>query len=364
MAEPAGIAGVVSDPIPAAIIIVAHNGKDVLGECLTSVFASNESPLEIKVIVVDNASTDGSADFVTAQFPTVDLIRCTKNIGFAGGNNIGWEHIQIHYPHVRYIGLLNQDTVVHRGWLSALAVYMENHPVIGAVQAKVMLHPAIDRINTAGNVSHFLAFGFTTACGQPDRGQFNQEKKLGLVSGAAMAVRADAVSRLGLFDADFFGYLEDADLSWKLRQLGYELAYVPDSVVFHKYSFKHDWRHYFLLERNRWLLLGTYYKTPTLLLLLPAMTIMEIGQVYFAWRKGVLRQKLRAWGFFLNRGNQLRLARRRRAAQRRRLIGDRKFIAPFIARVEASELNGPLMRGLANPLFSAYWAFARRLICW
>ena len=364
MAAPAGTSGAVSEPIPAAIVIVAHNGRQVLGECLNSVLSSNESPFDMKIIVVDNGSTDGSPDFVATQFPTVDLVRCTKNLGFAGGNNIGWEHIQIHYPSVRYIGLLNQDTVVQSGWLSALAMYMEDHPVIGAAQAKVMLHPQTDHFNTAGNVSHFLAFGFTTACGQPDRGQFNQERKLGLVSGAAMAVRADAVSRLGLFDADFFGYLEDADLSWKLRQLGYELAYVPDSVVYHKWHFKHDWRHYFLLERNRWFLLGTYYKTPTLLLLLPAMTIMEIGQIYFAWRKGVLREKIRAWSFFLDRGNQLRLARRRRAAQQRRLIGDRRFIAPFIAKVDASELKGPLMRGLANPLFSIYWAAARRLICW
>ncbi|HUB26203.1 MAG TPA: glycosyltransferase family 2 protein [Tepidisphaeraceae bacterium] len=350
--------------IQCAVLIVSHNGRDVLGDCLASVLASDESPYHLRVVVVDNASADGSAELVAREFPNVDLIRCRANLGFAGGNNVGWEHIRRAYPRVRYVGLLNQDTVVRSGWMATLARFMDARPIVGSAQAKVLLHPQTDLFNTAGNVSHFLAFGFTTACGEPDRGQYNCDRSLGLVSGAAMAVRADAISRAGLFDSDFFSYLEDADLSWKLRQLGYELAYVPQSVVFHKYQFKRDWRHYFLLERNRWLLLGTYYKTATLVLLLPAAVLMEFGQIYFAWRNGLLPQKFRAWSFFLNRRNQVRLARRRRAAQQRRLIGDRSFIAPFVATVESNELRGPVLRRLANPFFGAYWAAARSLICW
>jgi GT2 family glycosyltransferase len=265
---------------------------------------------------------------------------------------------------VQYIALLNQDTVVQTGWLAALVAHLEKRPTVACAQAKVMLHPRVDCMNTAGNVSHFLGFGFTTACGERDQGQFQQPRSLGLASGAAMIIRTDAIERAGLFDDVFFAYLEDADLSWKLRQLGYDLAYVPRSVVYHKYSFKRDWRHYFLLERNRWLLLGTYYKTPTLLLLLPALAAMEGGQLYFAWRAGVWKEKLRAYAYFMKRANLLRLARRRQAAQRRRRISDRRFIEPFVSTVEFTELTSPLLRRLANPCLSAYWAVARRLIYW
>jgi GT2 family glycosyltransferase len=347
-----------------AVLIVCHNGLEYLTDCLNSVLGSDDGPLNVRCVVVDNASSDGSAEWVAGRFPGVELIRRRENLGFAGGNNVGWEHIHRRYPNVQYIALLNQDTVVRSGWLAALVAHLEKRPTVACAQSKVMLHPRVDCLNTAGNVSHFLGFGFTTACGERDCGQFQQHRSLGLASGAAMIVRADAIERAGLFDDVFFAYLEDADLSWKLRQLGYDLAYVPRSVVFHKYNFKRDWRHYFLLERNRWLLLGTYYKTATLLLLLPALAAMEAGQLYFAWRAGVWKEKLRAYGYFMRRSNLLLLARRRQAAQRRRRVSDRRFTEPFVSRVEFTELTSPLLRRLANPCLAAYWAIARRLIYW
>jgi GT2 family glycosyltransferase len=347
-----------------AILVVCYNGRAFLHDCLTSLLASNEAPFSLRIVVLDNASTDGSADFVAQNFPAVDLIRLQSNLGFAGGNNAGWEWIRDHYPKTRYLALLNQDTIVHSGWAEELARYLETHPIAGAGQAKLMLHPQTDRFNTAGNVSHFLGFGFTTACGDRDTGQFAKRRRLGLASGAAMMIRADAIDRVGLFDPAFFAYLEDADLSWKLRQLGYELAFIPTSVVEHKYQFKSDWSHYFLLERNRWLLLGTYYKTATLLLLLPALAAMEAGQIYFSWRAGVLREKLRAYGYFFNRKNLRHLLERRKHAQRRRIVGDRQFTHPFVGSADFSELSSPLLRRVANPLFSAYWTMARRLMLW
>lgn len=347
-----------------AVLIVCHNGREYLWDSLESVLASDDSPLRVRVVVVDNNSHDGSADWVARNYPNVDLIRSPENRGFAGGNNIGWEFIRRRYPRVRYVALLNQDTIVQSGWLAESALYLEKRPTVACAQSKVMLHPQTDRFNTAGNVSHFLGFGFTTACGDVDSGQFQDDRRLGLASGAAMMVATTAVEQAGLFDDTFFAYLEDADLSWKFRQLGYELAYVPRSVVYHKYQFKNDWRHYYLLERNRWLLLGTYYKTATLLLLFPALALMEAGQIYFAWRSGVWREKLRAYKFFLKRSNWRELMRRRAAAQRSRRISDRRFTEPFVATVEFSELTSPLLRRLANPMLAAYWAVARRFIYW
>jgi len=351
-------------PIEAAVVIVCHNGHAWLHDCLSSVLASDDSPILRHVIVVDNASTDQSVETISRDFPQVELVRSPVNLGFAGGNNLGWAHISQRYPNTQYLALLNQDTIVQTGWLAKLVMFMDSRPMVGCAQAKLMLHPQTDRINSAGNVSHFLGFGFTTACGEPDAGQFDRPRLLGFASGAAMLVRTDAVRRAGLFESDFFAYLEDADLCWKLRQLGYETAYVPTSVVFHKYHFKQDYRNYFLLERNRWWLLGTYYKTPTLLLLLPALAAMEVGQVYFAIRQGVLAQKIRACLFFCQRDNLRRLCESRAVAQRRRLVSDRQFIKPFTATVEISQLVSPLLSRVANPILAAYWFVVRRLIFW
>jgi GT2 family glycosyltransferase len=353
-----------SQTIDAIVLIACHNGRKFLDDCLNSLFASDESPYHFRVVIVDNASADGSADYIAQHFPHVDLIRCDTNLGFAGGNNAGWEFILKHYPRVRHLALLNQDTIVQSGWLAALIKFLDTRPVVGCAQAKVMLHPQTDRFNTAGNVSHFLGFGFTTACGDLDVGQFQHQRRLGLASGAAMLIRADAIARAGLFDPTFFAYLEDADLSWKLRQLGYDAAYVPASVVFHKYHFKQDWRHYYLLERNRWLILATYYKLPTLILLAPALAAMELGQLYFAFQSGVLRAKLRAYGFFFSPLNLRDLWRRRRAAQKRRRINDRRFTESFVGTIDFAELNSALLRRVANPILSRYWSVARKLIVW
>lgn len=347
-----------------AVLIVCHNGRRFLRDCLSSVLASDDGEIVRHIVVVDNASRDGSADFLACVFPQVDVVRCTVNRGFAGGNNRGWEHIAKTYPKVDYIALLNQDTVVESGWLRPLIDYLESHPVAGAAQPKILLHPQTHLLNTVGNSSHFLGFGFTTGYLEPDDGRFGSVRAIDFPSGAAAVVRAAALRNVDLFDEQLFLYLEDAELGWKLRQRGYETVFIPSSVVYHKYAFQSAFRAYYYLERNRWWLLAVYYKTPTLLLLCPAALAMELGQWYFAMRHGLLRQKLRACGFFLNRRNLAALMRRRRVVQARRVIGDRRFLWSFAGAVTNPELRSPLLRRIANPIFEAYWQCARCLIAW
>jgi hypothetical protein len=347
-----------------AVLIVSHNGRGHLRDCLKSVLDSDDAAIVRRIAVVDNASDDASADLVQSEFPQVDLLRCSRNLGFAGGNNAGWDFISQKYPKVDYVALLNQDTVVESGWLKPLVAHLEGRPTVGVAQPKLLLHPQTDRINTFGNQSHFLGFGFITGYGQIDNGEFQAISPVDFPSGAAFMVRTDILHRFGLFDELFFLYLEDADLGWKLRQMGYEVDVVPGSRVCHKYEFLKDYRHYYYLERNRWYLLATYYKTATLLLLMPALLAMEVGQVYFACRHHVLGQKLRAIGFFFNPRNIARLLHQRREAQRRRLIRDRDFTAPFTGNVEFSELDSVLLKRVGNPILSTYWRFARMVMFW
>jgi GT2 family glycosyltransferase len=348
----------------AVVLIVCFNGREFLRDCLSSVFSSDDSGLNVRVIVIDNASTDGSAELVRQEFPQVRLLTLPENRGFAAANNAGWELARSEFRDLKYLAILNHDTIVKGGWLAALAGHLENHPQTAAAQPKILLWPKKDRFNTAGNQSHYLGFGIVSAYDKIDDGSFDQVRSINFPSGAAVLLRAEAIKSAGLFDDLFFLYLEDADLGWKLRQMGFSVDYVPAAVVWHKYTFQRDYQFYYYLERNRWILLATYYKWATLLLLSPMILLMELGQVYFAWRNGVLGQKLRAWRYFMCGGNLAKLRMRRREARHRRRVTDREFTRDFVGEIDFSEIKSKTLRRIGNPLLRAYWQIARRLIFW
>ncbi|HET6428519.1 MAG TPA: glycosyltransferase family 2 protein [Phycisphaerae bacterium] len=350
--------------VEVVVLIVCYNGRRHLDECLGSVLADEEAGIRTRVVVVDNASADGSADYVAERFPRVELVRSRANLGFAGGNNLGWEHIRRKWPDLDYLVLLNQDTLVEPGWLGPLAGFLAAHPDAACAQPKLMMHPQTDRFNTSGNRSHFLGFGFVGDCGEVDRGQLSGPREVAFTSGAAMMVRADLLRGGRLFEGAFFMYLEDAELCWRLGQSGHGSFVIPDSVVYHKYAYGGNLRHYYYLERNRWFLLGAYYKPATLALLAPAAAVMELGQLVFAIARGVGRQKWRSWAFFLTPAGLGLLLRRRRQARRRRAVSDRRFTRTFCGTIDFPPLSGPLVRLVANPVLGAYWAVARRLIFW
>lgn len=346
------------------VLIVAYNSRGDLEECLSSVLASDDGPIGKQVVVVDNASEDDSAALVQKRFPQVDLVRSESNRGFAGGNNLGWEHVKTHHGDASYLALLNADTIVESGWLVEIVDFLESHPKVGSVQPKIRLHPHTERINTAGNRSHFLGFGFVTAFDQVDEGQCDQARSIDFASGAALMVRTGLLERFGLFDEEMFLYLEDADLSWKLRAMGYDTMYVPGSVVYHKHNPNKALQHYFHLELNRWRLLFGYYRWRTLFLIGPCLDLMELGTLLFALRHGFLRQKLRSYGALFHREVRDQLFEKRRWIQAQRVVGDRELMGRFTGTIDFPGLGGPLVRYMANPILGLYWRLVRPLIRW
>jgi GT2 family glycosyltransferase len=350
--------------IEAAVLIVTFNGREFLEECLTSVFNSADPDLQTGVIVIDNNSTDGSAQFVREKFPEVEVLALTENRGFAAANNAGWRFAQQKFPNLQYLAILNHDTIVKPGWLFALTSHLQGKPQCAAAQPKILLWPNKDRINTAGNQSNYLGFGVVTGYEQIDDGKWDQPREIDFPSGAALVARVSAIQTPGLFDDEFFLYLEDADLGWKLRQMGYTVDYIPAAVVWHKYTFQRNYEFYYYLERNRWLLLLTYYKLRTLLLISPMLFLMELGQFYFAVRNRVVAQKIRAWRYFFCPDNFSRVMNRRQEAKVRRKISDRQFMKEFAGKVEFSEIKSKTLRRIGNPLLDFYWRLVRPLIFW
>lgn len=349
--------------IEAAVIIVAHNSREDLPGCLDGRDRWAADPIRVHVVIVDCASTDGSADLIREHYPDVHLVEPGDNLGFAGGNNAGWNYIRREFTDARYIALLNPDTVPDDRWLDPLIEHLECNPDTATCQPLITLQHDPGRINTAGNRTHYLGFGLITRYNQPADGDVNPVR-IGYSSGAAMLICAELLTSHGLFDNRMFLYCEDTDLGWKLTQLGLHHDLVPAGRVAHQFQPDASLKHYYYLERNRLWLLLVYYKWPTLLLLMPAIGLMELGQLLFATMHGRISDKLRSWGYFFRLDNRRHLRAQRRAAQQRRTVSDHDCVRAFVGTIEHPAINGPLVRYIANPALGSYWWLVRRVIFW
>ncbi|MCC6580260.1 MAG: glycosyltransferase family 2 protein [Phycisphaeraceae bacterium] len=344
------------------VVVCGCNSLPLVDDCLRSLREADDPGLPVRVVFVDDGGSDGSSEHVRRNYPDITVVKLARNVGFAGANNAGWREARHRWPGMRYLFLLNVDTILDRRALAELTAKMAQRPTIGAAQAKLRLHPRTDQLNSAGNRCHYLGYGWVTALNEVDHGQYDHVDAIDYASGAAVMIRASLLDDVGLFDEAMFMYHEDTELSWKLRLAGHEIVLAAKAVVYHKYTGSAPVKYYYHLERNRWVLLLTHYRWRTLLLLSPAMLLMEIGQVLFALRQGKLWDKLRVWGWLVHPANLAYLHRRRKESRRIRRISDRPFMADFACRIEHPGVDGPILRHLGNPALAAWWRLARPMI--
>ena len=348
-----------------AILIVAYNGINYLEDCLESVFAAidqHQSNVQAQVFVVDNASTDGSGDWVRKQYPQCDVSISKENLGFTGGNNLAWKKSQDGDP-FEFVYLLNQDTIVDKDFLVRAVEYLDNNATCGAVQSLILLHPETNLINTAGNQMHFLGFGLPGYYRQP-REAAEQEGRIGFPSGAGVMIRSSILQETGLFADEMFLYLEDADLGLKLHLVGHPPHVCLTSLVFHKYEFSSTLFGYQFLERNRFWILFVYYRWMTLVLLLPAILIMELGQYVYALKNGMLSGKIRATLGWMNPTFASAMRKARHKIQKQRKISDRELLGRMMPAIVSPHLDNWLLTHLANPLFRFYHRMLMFVVRW
>lgn len=343
------------------VIIVSYNSQAHWPDLLPLLAAEEYEAFDLEVVVVDNNSTDDSADYVEERYPQIKVIRSGENTGFVGGNNIGYEYAK--EQGADYIYLLNADTVIAPGFLQPLYDFAKEHPKAGSLQSKLKLHSQEDRINTVGNVIHFLGFGYGAESNQLDRHN-HKVKKINYASGAGVFLSMKALKDLGyLFDETMFMYLEDLDLGWSLSMLGYDNYLIPESVIYHKYEFNRGMRQYYWFERNRhWNMLKNY-KWPTLLLLLPASLVMELGQLLYAIKNKTFVQKLKSYSFLFSPIQLTKLFKKRKRMQRKRVRSDREVAGSFSGLILFQPLD-LLPLKIANVFFFIYWRIIKLFIFW
>ena len=212
-----------------SVIVLNWNGKKTTAECLKSLEQLDYPNYE--VIVVDNASTDGSQTFLKKHFQNIILIENRRNIGFGGGLNVGIrEAIE---RGAEYVLCLNNDVIVDKNILGELVKVGELSIKIGGLCPMEYRYDEPDRINCAGGIIRFFGskiFGH----GEMDNGQFNKIRETGLLSGPAMMLKVKAVLDVGLFDEEYFFGPEDQDMALRLVKKGYKLFFVPNAKVWHK----------------------------------------------------------------------------------------------------------------------------------
>jgi GT2 family glycosyltransferase len=264
-----------------SIIIVNYNGRHVLGELFESLDRQT-CPAE-EVIMVDNASTDGSVDFVKERFPWVQIIVSPMNVGFAEGNNIGFANARS-----EYIALLNNDTVVDEGWLGELVRTLDGDKRAGAAVSKIYLAADNPIIDCAGAEFNNLGLVWGRGANQADRGQFDIKCESPSLTACAALLRRSALEGAPLFDRELFMYYEEFDLALRLRGNGHTIVYIPTSVVHHKRSQsvkglakKAVLFQQFYGNRNRIKIVMKYYPPMVLLRSMP-LILLSLG--YWNWR--------------------------------------------------------------------------------
>ncbi len=209
----------------ASVVVVVWNGERYLRECLDSLAA--ELGPDDEMIVVDNASADGSARLVRTGWPGARLIQNERNLGYAGGCNIG-----LRAGRGRVLILANQDMAVHKGWLEALVETLDDEQI--GIAGSKLLFPDGRIQHVGGNVEYPLALPALPGRGEPDHGQWDAPRDVDYVMGASLALRRDVLERLGGLDEGFSpAFYEDTDLCYRARAAGWRVRYQPHSVATH-----------------------------------------------------------------------------------------------------------------------------------
>jgi len=298
-----------------SVIVPSWNGVRFLPTCLDSLRAQTYS--DLKVIVVDSASTDESVALIRRDYPEVRLIALTENRGFTGAVNAG-----IARAKGTLVALLNQDAEADPRWLEEMARAAFAHPEAGAIACKIMLFDRRDRFHSAGDNYRLDGIPVNRGVWQKDEGQYDTETEVFGACGGAAAYRRRVLDEIGWFDESFFMYCGDVDLAWRQQLAGWRTVYAPRAVAFHRLSASgggvtasyYTGRNtiYVLVKNMPGALLGKYWRA------ILAAQLRTSADALRAWRGTAARARLR--GQLAGLLTWPRMLGKRRAIQRSRRV--------------------------------------------
>lgn len=362
-------------PPKIAIIYLSFHCEPYIDDVVSALKKLTYPKDRVELVIVDNPHPQhgSSVRFLEehvmplsgVEIPPVILLPQEKNLGFAGGNNVGIKWALNN--DFDYVFLHNHDGFVAVNCFESLVSAMEADKTIGIIQPLIMLYPDTDLINTSGNSFHYLGLGYCNNLREL-KSAVNLPKiaETAYVSGAAPLMRSDLLRQFGLWDEDFFLYHEDIEYSFRLRAAGYKIMAVSDSIFYHKYAFSRNKEKFYYIERNRLGLMLMFFKWPTLLLFLPMGLMLELGLLLFAWKSGWLKEKIKVYEYWLQGANWKIWLKKRANIQKIRRVSDAEMIKPFVGQIKFEEksVNNWLLKYIGNPLMEFYWQIVKHIIVW
>ncbi|MBI2037780.1 MAG: glycosyltransferase family 2 protein [Candidatus Magasanikbacteria bacterium] len=358
-----------------AIIYLSFNSDIYLDDVVSSLEKITYPKDMVEFVVVDNPHPKFGSSMrnleekllpISGQsIPHVTLLPQKENLGFAGGNNVGIAWALEHG--FEYIYFHNNDGFMAANCIEKLVAALENDQKIGAAQSLLLLYPETELVNTAGNSFHYLGFGY---CGSFRRKKsdlkLREIEEVGYASGASILMRAKLLKEYGVWDKDFFLYHEDLEYSLRMRAVGYKVCIVRDAIFYHKYQFSRNQDKFYYMERNRYGVMLMYFKWTTLILLLPMAIIMEFGLILFSIMTGWFKVRMSIYAYWLDPKHWDLWLEKRKHIQSIRKVTDKEILKMAASKVifEEKDINNPLLKYIANPLMTAYWFIAKRIIFW
>jgi GT2 family glycosyltransferase len=230
-----------------SIILVNYNSDEYTIDCLDSLLKIKTPGFKHTTIVVDNASTVPLVLPKRHLVPTIELIRSESNLGFTGGNNMGI-HYGVEKFNSDYVLLLNNDTTVDPNFLKELLNHAESHPKAGITTSKIYFTKgrefhidSYDKKNlgkvlwyAGGSVDWDHLVAFHRGVDEVDRGQFDNQLECDFATGCTLMIKREVLEKIGTLDKKYFLYMEDVEYSIRAKKAGYEVHFVPNSIVWHK----------------------------------------------------------------------------------------------------------------------------------
>jgi len=344
----------------ATVVVLTANSMAHIAECLGTI--TDQSYQKYHTLVVDSNSSDDTVPFIRSHFPQVQVLSLDENLGYRRGNALGMRVVE-----GDYVVICNHDVEVERDWLNALVQAMEQGPSLGIATPKILFYDNRGTINEAGNTLHYTGTYGSRGIGHPEQ-EFDQPEELAAMSGCCFIIRRSVLDLTGGFSTDFdhldsgwHASFEDVDLAWRTLLLGYRIAYVPTSVVYHKHERKsvtpqmfcsYEWGRHLLVLRN--------YGARSLALLAPLLILMEVLTWAYAAMKGRawLRAKWKEWTWLLT--NTATIRDMRAQVQSSRVVSDRVLVERMSPTIPIAHLVpwprwGTHVERILNMIFSAYY---------
>lgn len=216
-----------------AVVVLSYNGRELLNKFLPPIIKSKTDYTEI--YVVDNASHDGTYEFIQEHFPEVKLIRLEVNKGFTNGYVASLPQID-----ADYYALVSSDVEVSEGWIEPIISLLDSNPDVAVVQPKIKSYNNKREFEYSGASGAYIdKYGYPFCRGrlfftiEEDDAQYQDNREVFWCSGACMFIRSDVYHQLGGFDNDYYAHMEDIDLSWRVKNAGYKVMVCPQAVVYH-----------------------------------------------------------------------------------------------------------------------------------